>query len=220
MAGLVPFGARLGILFRSTRGGQPGRFARPVGRSATYPINPCAQRWRRCRCPQLNRKEHRERRVKTGVRWSFISEVNAAVSVQEAHLRGLDYLLDLWQCGTTTVLILKRGGRGVRGGSDRLLRELRGAFPLKNQNHHDTHPIKNTLPALRALARAAGEKGNGGFDFQSAESINRAGAQGLPLSQIPQLPQSRHELRRNGATECGAVARRHAASRGTSRDSG
>ncbi len=84
-------------------------------------------------------------------------------------------------------------------------------FPLKN--HHAAHLIENSLRSLRAFAGAAGEKGNGGLDFQSAESIDRAGAQGLPLSQIPQLPQSRRELSHNGATECGAVARQHAASR-------
>lgn len=86
-------------------------------------------------------------------------------------------------------------------------------FQLRNQNCYADHSIENGLRPRCAFTGAPSEESYGGFDFQSAESIDRAGAEGLPLSQIPQLPQTRQELSRNGTTEGGAVARRHAPAR-------
>lgn len=64
------------------------------------------------------------------------------------------------------------------------------AFQLRRQNCYAAHPIAHALRTLRALTGAPGEESNRGLDFQSAEGIYRAGAQGLPLSQVPQLPQT------------------------------
>jgi hypothetical protein len=73
---------------------------------------------------------------------------------------------------------------------------LAEAFELRNQNRYAAHPVENALRTLGASTSAPGEEGDGGLDFQSAESIYRAGAQGLPLSKIPQLPQSLAALSR------------------------
>ena len=64
------------------------------------------------------------------------------------------------------------------------------SFLLRNQNRYAAHPIAKTLRTLRALTGAPSEEGNRGLDFQAAEGVYRAGAQGLPLSQVPQLPQT------------------------------
>lgn len=64
------------------------------------------------------------------------------------------------------------------------------SFKLRLQNRYASHPIAKTLRTLRALTGAPGEEGNRGLHFQAAEGIYRAGAQGLPLSQVPELPQT------------------------------
>jgi len=69
---------------------------------------------------------------------------------------------------------------------------------LKNRysNHYGRHPVENALHRLSELTADPGEKSDGGIGFQSAESIYRAGAQGIPVSQVPKLPRSRIELSR------------------------
>ena len=50
--------------------------------------------------------------------------------------------------------------------------------------------------ASRASAEGDGEESNGGVGFHAAESHYRAGAQGLRLSEIPQLPENLRQLSR------------------------
>lgn len=75
------------------------------------------------------------------------------------------------------------------------------ALHLRSRNHHANHPVETALHALRALAPDAGSESHPGFDFESAESLYRAGAQGLRLPEIPQLPQSLRELARLSALD-------------------
>jgi hypothetical protein len=72
----------------------------------------------------------------------------------------------------------------------------RQALQLRFQNRHALHPIENTLCAFRHLTGDPSEDGDGGLGFRSAEINYRAGAQGLPLPQVPQLPQSLVQLTR------------------------
>jgi hypothetical protein len=71
-----------------------------------------------------------------------------------------------------------------------------GALPLRSSHRYAVHPVENALRTSGALLGSPGAESHGGLDFQSAEGIYRAGAQGLPLPQIPQLPQSVVELTR------------------------
>lgn len=75
------------------------------------------------------------------------------------------------------------------------------AIQLRSDNRYASHPVETALRALRALAPDSGEEGHAGFDFESAESIYRAGAQGLRLPEIPQLPESLRELSRLSAVD-------------------
>jgi hypothetical protein len=75
------------------------------------------------------------------------------------------------------------------------------ACELINQNRYALHPVENTIRALREITGIPCETGDGGLGFESAEVLYRAGAQGLPLSQIPQLPQSLRELSRLGPSD-------------------
>ena len=84
-----------------------------------------------------------------------------------------------------------------------------GALQLRSSHRYAAHPVESTLRHYRDLLDAPREEGHGGLSFESAESIYRAGAQGLPLSQIPQLPQSVVELTRLRSID--QVARRHLA---------
>lgn len=72
------------------------------------------------------------------------------------------------------------------------------AFKLRSQGHYAIHPIEAALQYLRAPADITGDEGDGEFDFKQAETHYRAGAQGLRLSEIPQLPQQIRELTRLG----------------------
>lgn len=71
-----------------------------------------------------------------------------------------------------------------------------GALHLRYSHRYAAHPVENTLRYFGDLPGSPSEESHGSLDFQSAESIYRAGAQGLPLPQIPQLPQSVVELTR------------------------
>lgn len=72
------------------------------------------------------------------------------------------------------------------------------AFQLRSQGHHAVHPIEAAFQYHRAEAEVPGEEGHGGLGFEEAEAHYRAGAQGLRLSEIPQLPQQLRELSRLG----------------------
>jgi len=70
------------------------------------------------------------------------------------------------------------------------------AFQLRYNHHHALHPVEAALQYHRASAEISGEEGHGGCGFDEAEAHYRAGAQGLRLSEIPQLPQQLRELSR------------------------
>ena len=81
------------------------------------------------------------------------------------------------------------------------------ALQLRSSHRYAAHPVENTLRYFGDLLGSPGEESHGGLDFQSAEGVYRAGAQGVPLPQIPQLPQSVVELTRLRALD--QAARRH-----------
>ncbi len=72
----------------------------------------------------------------------------------------------------------------------------RQALQLRFQHRYARHPIENTLLTLRHLVGDQGEEGHDSLGFQSAEGIYRAGAQGLHVSENPQLPESLVQLPR------------------------
>ena len=75
------------------------------------------------------------------------------------------------------------------------------AFQLRSQHRYALHPVEAALQYHRAQAEVSGEESHGGIDFQEAEAHYRAGAQGLRLSEIPQLPEQLRELSRLGQTD-------------------
>lgn len=70
------------------------------------------------------------------------------------------------------------------------------AFQLRSQLRYALHPVEAALQYHRAPAEIYGEESHGGDDFAEAEAHYRAGAQGLRISEIPQLPQKLCELSR------------------------
>ena len=85
------------------------------------------------------------------------------------------------------------------------------AFRFRKEGRYAAHPVEAALRYHCAQAEKSGSESHGGFDFQSAEILYRAGAQGLRLSEIPQLPQSIPELSRLSAVDRAARSglRRH-----------
>lgn len=75
------------------------------------------------------------------------------------------------------------------------------ALRLRFSSRYAAHPVENTLRHFIALLGDPGEACDRGLDFQSAEGLYRAGAQGLPLPEIPQLPQSVVQLSRLRASD-------------------
>ena len=75
------------------------------------------------------------------------------------------------------------------------------AFQLRSQHHYALHPVEAALQYLRAAADVPGAESHGGGGFEEAEAHYRAGAQGLRLSEIPQLPQQLRELSRLGPVD-------------------
>lgn len=71
-----------------------------------------------------------------------------------------------------------------------------GALHLRYSHRYAAHPVENTLRYFGDLPGSPSEESHGSLDFQSAEGVYRTGPQGLPLPQIPQLPQSVVELTR------------------------
>jgi len=75
------------------------------------------------------------------------------------------------------------------------------ALQLRSQGRYAVHPIETAFRHHRATTEGLGEAGDRGLDFAEAESHYRTGAQGLRLSEIPQLPQQLRELSRLGAVD-------------------
>jgi hypothetical protein len=75
------------------------------------------------------------------------------------------------------------------------------AFRFRQEGKYAVHPVEAALRYHRSQAEKSGSQSHGGLDFESAEILYRASAQGLRLSEIPQLPQSLAELSRLGALD-------------------
>ena len=88
-------------------------------------------------------------------------------------------------------------GRSLHPGSTLPVLTLQ-AFQLRSHQRHALHPVEAALQYHRAEAGLSVEEGHGGFGFEAAEAHYRAGAQGIRLSEIPQLPQQLRELSRLG----------------------
>jgi hypothetical protein len=78
-------------------------------------------------------------------------------------------------------------------GFDRLLSQ---ALELRSQYRDALHPVEAVVQPFRAPADSPCQQGHGELRFEQAEAQYRAGAQGLRLSEIPQLPQQLRELSR------------------------
>jgi Serine/Threonine/Tyrosine Kinase found in polyvalent proteins len=70
------------------------------------------------------------------------------------------------------------------------------AFQIRKEGRYALHPVEASIQYHGAQAELTGEESVGGFGFEQAEGHYRAGAQGLRLSEIPQLPQRLRELSR------------------------
>jgi len=95
-------------------------------------------------------------------------------------------------------------GGNKRGGGDPLPTSVAltsHALRLRSEGRYATHPIEAALRYHRSETDSLGEEGHGGLDFETAGRIHRAGAQGLRLSEIPQLPQNLRELSRLGVAD-------------------
>ena len=88
----------------------------------------------------------------------------------------------------------------------RLASLTRQALRLRLRGRYAVHPLETLLAHYRARFGAGGAQSDGGLGFESAEGIYRRGAQGLPLSALPKLPESVLELGR--LRECDAAGRR------------
>ena len=78
---------------------------------------------------------------------------------------------------------------------------LSHAFELRSSGRYALHPIETALSYHRAAAEIPGGEGHGGCGFEWAERLYRAGTQGLPLSEIPQLAENIRELSRAAAVD-------------------
>lgn len=70
------------------------------------------------------------------------------------------------------------------------------ALELRSNLHYALHPIEAVVQYHRAEADLPCDQGDGGLRFEQAEAHYRSGAQGLRLSEIPQLPRQLRELSR------------------------
>ena len=78
-------------------------------------------------------------------------------------------------------------------GLDRLLSH---SLELRSLTHYALHPIEAVVQHFCASADSPCQQGHVELRFEQAEAHYRAGAQGLRLSEIPQLPQQLRELSR------------------------
>jgi hypothetical protein len=70
------------------------------------------------------------------------------------------------------------------------------AFQLRSSQLYALHPIEAALQYHGASAQGTGASCDAAVGFEQAEGYYRAGAQGVRLSEIPQLPQQIRELSR------------------------
>jgi hypothetical protein len=70
------------------------------------------------------------------------------------------------------------------------------AFQLRSNHQYALHPVEAVIQYFRSKAETSGQKGDGCIGFEEAEAQYRRGAQGLRLSEIPELPQQLRELSR------------------------
>jgi hypothetical protein len=70
------------------------------------------------------------------------------------------------------------------------------ALKLRSSRHYALHPVEAVIQYHRDPAEISGDESHGGLNFEQAETHYRAGAQGIRLSEIPQLPQQLRELSR------------------------
>jgi len=75
------------------------------------------------------------------------------------------------------------------------------ALELRSHCRYALHPVEAVIQYHRATAEISGEESHGGLHFEQAEAHYRAGAQGLRLSEVPQLPQQLRELSRLSAVD-------------------
>lgn len=75
------------------------------------------------------------------------------------------------------------------------------AYQLRSQGHHAIHPVEAAVQYHRATTEGTGAPCDSAVGFEQAENHYRAGAQGLRLSEIPQLPQQLRELSRLSVTD-------------------
>ncbi len=78
-------------------------------------------------------------------------------------------------------------------GFERLLCQ---GLELRSLRRYALHPVETVVQPFRAPADSPCQQGHGELRFEQAEAHYRAGAQGLRLSEIPQLPQQLRELSR------------------------
>jgi hypothetical protein len=78
-------------------------------------------------------------------------------------------------------------------GCERLLSQ---ALEPRSQHRYALRPIEAVVQHFRTQADSPCQQGHGELRFEQAEAHYRAGAQGLRLSEIPQLPRQFRELSR------------------------
>lgn len=78
-------------------------------------------------------------------------------------------------------------------GLERLISQ---ALELRSCQRYALHPVEAIVQSFRASADSPCQQGHGELGFEQAEVHYRAGAQGLRLPEIPQLPQQLRELGR------------------------
>jgi hypothetical protein len=70
------------------------------------------------------------------------------------------------------------------------------ALELRSLCRYALHPVEAVIQHHRPSTHSGGTEGHGKLSFEQAEAHYRTGAQGLRLSEIPQLPQQLRELGR------------------------
>ena len=75
------------------------------------------------------------------------------------------------------------------------------ALELRSLHRYALHPVEAVVQHHRDHAEISGSESHGGLHFEQAEAHYRAGAQGLRLPEIPQLPQQVRELGRLSAVD-------------------
>lgn len=100
-------------------------------------------------------------------------------------------------------------GSGTSGASQSLSALTLRAFQLRSKHRYALHPIEAALQYHSASTQRSGASCDAAVGFEQAEGHYRAGAQGLRLSEIPQLPQKLRELSRLSVVDrAGRKARR------------